>query len=500
MSKLILITTLLAYFALLLFIAWLTARRGSGNQAFFRGSQSSPWLAVSFGMIGASISGVTFVSVPGMVQSIDLTYLQTCMGFFFGYVLVAKVLLPLYYKSGVTSIYSYLETRFGPHTYHTGAAFFVLSRMTGAAARLYLVCLILYNFVFASLGVPFWVLSAGIIVCIWLYTHKSGIATIVWTDTMLTFCLLGALIWILIAIMGRLDLSFSETWQAVTTNPHFRIFEFNDWQSKQHFVKQFLSGVFIVIVMTGLDQDMMQKNLSCRTLKASQKNMILNGSTYLPVNFLFLVLGILLLLVAQKEGFTLPDKGDEILPFFAASGILGVPVLILFTVGIIAAAFSSADSALTALTTSICVDFLGLEKKTNSPSASSETTRKAIRLRHKVHIGVSICILGFILAFKAVDNKSVIDTIYTLCGYTYGPLLGFYAFGLYTHRTPRDRWVPLIAISSPLLCGVINYIVSTQYGYTFGYELLMLNGFLTFAGLWGLAIKNRKLKPIPNGY
>jgi len=459
-------------------------------------------------MIGASLSGVTFVSVPGMVRSIDLTYLQTCMGFFFGYILVAKVLLPLYYKSGITSIYSYLETRFGRHTYHTGAAFFILSKMTGAAARLYLVCLILFNFVFASLGVPFWVLSAGIIVCIWLYTYKSGIATIVWTDTMLTFCLLGALVFILIAVMGRLNLSVSETYQAVTTNPHFKIFEFNDWHSTQHFVKQFFSGIFIVIVMTGLDQDMMQKNLSCRTLKASQKNMILNGSTYLPVNFLFLILGILLLLVAQKEGFTLPSKGDEILPFFAASGILGVPVLVLFTVGIIAAAFSSADSALTALTTSICVDFLGLEKKENSSNTSatvgnstvSEKTRKAVSLRHKVHIGVSICILGFILAFKAVDNKSVIDTIYTLCGYTYGPLLGFYAFGLYTHRTPRDKWVPLIAIASPLLCGILNNIISTQYGYTFGYELLMLNGFFTFAGLWGLAIKNNKLKPIPNGY
>ena len=476
MSGTYILLTIAAYFGLLLIIARLTGARHADNDAFFRGNRQSPWWVVSFGMIGASLSGVTFVSVPGMVRGIGMTYMQTCMGFFFGYIIIALVLLPLYYRLNLTTIYSYLGTRFGRRSYKTGAAFFLLSKMLGAAARLYLVCLILQHYVFDAYGVPFPVTAVGTVVLIWLYTRRSGIRTIVWTDSLQTLCLFAALVLILYKVVTMLGMNLSEAADAVRNSGYSRIFVFDDWQTKQNFFKQFLSGIFITIVMTGLDQDMMQKNLTCRNLREAQKNMYCYGISFVPANFLFLSLGILLIIAAGKMGIDLPEKGDDILPMFAAEGFLGHSVLIFFTIGIIAAAFSSADSALAALTTSFCIDILGDNQST--------------RTRRWVHFFISAVFICCILAFEAVGSQSVIDTIYVLASYTYGPLLGLFCFGLFTKLRPNDRYVPYIAISSPIICWVTDWAVSATTGYQFGYEMLMANGLLTFAGLWLCSLRN----------
>ena len=476
------LVTIICYFAALLLIARITGHKGGSNAAFFKGENKSLWYVVSFGMIGASISGVTFVSVPGMIRGMDMTYMQTVFGFFFGYMVVAHVLLPLYYRLNLTSIYGYLGTRIGTHAYRTGSFFFLLSRMLGTAAKLYLVCLILHTYVFQEMHIPFWLIAVGSVALVWIYTHKSGIKTIVWTDTLQTFCLIAALIFIIYFTVQKLGLDFSGIIRTIQGSEHSRIFVFDDWISRQNFFKQFFSGIFIVIVMTGLDQDMMQKNLSCKNLREAQKNMYCYGISFVPVNFLFLSLGILLLLFASQLNIPLPAAGDEILPLFAAEGHLGFAVLIFFTIGIIAAAFSSADSALTALTTSFCIDIAGI---------SHLSGKEAERRRKLVHFCISVLFIGFILLFKAVNNKSVIDAIYTIASYTYGPLLGLFAFGLFTPMRPRDRFVPYIAIASPLLCYAIDRLVFTSTGYQFGYEMLMFNGFLTFMGLTCLSIKTK---------
>lgn len=482
MNSYYILLTIALYFGILLIIARITGRKGGSNAAFFKGENKSPWYIVSFGMIGASISGVTFVSVPGMVRGIDMTYMQTVFGFFFGYLIVAHVLLPLYYKLNLTSIYTYLGTRIGNRAYKTGASFFLLSRLIGAAAKLYLVCLILYTYVFQHWNVPFWSIAAVTVFLIWLYTKKSGIKTIIWTDTVLTFCLLAALVLIIIETAQILHLDFGGVVSAIQHNEHFRIFEFNDWQSRQNFFKQFFSGIFIVIVMTGLDQDMMQKNLSCKNLKEAQKNMYCYGFSFIPVNFLFLCLGILLLVLGQSMNLTLPALADDILPMFAAQGYLGPSVLILFSIGIIAASFSSSDSALTSLTTSFCVDILGIDK---------ESEEVATKKRRRVHFGMSVALVLVIIIFQIVNNKSVIDAIYTIASYTYGPLLGLFTFGLFTRLQPRDKYVPYVAVASPVICYTISSLVEQQTGYKFGYEMLMFNGALTFAGLLLISQKNK---------
>lgn len=480
----LILATIIGYFAVLLLIARITGKKGGSNAAFFKGENRSPWYIVSFGMIGASISGVTFVSVPGMVRNMDMTYMQTVMGFFFGYLAVAHILLPLYYKLNLTSIYSYLGKRIGPRSYRTGSFFFLLSRMLGTAAKLYLVCLILYTYVFNDMHVPFWVIAAGSVALVWIYTHKSGIRTIVWTDTLQTFCLIAALIFIIIFITQRLDLNFNGVIQTISNNEHSRIFVFDDWLSRQNFFKQFLSGIFIVIVMTGLDQDMMQKNLSCRNLREAKKNMYCYGFSFIPLNLLFLCLGILLLVLAKQMQLELPVLGDDILPMFATQGYLGQTVLILFTIGIIAAAFSNSDSALTSMTTSVCIDFLQTEK---------DTEEVARRKRLKVHLILSALLIFFICLVEMLNNKSVIDAIYIIASYTYGPLLGMFAFGLFTRRNTKDRWVPHIAVASPLICYALDWIVARETGYKFGYELLMLNGTLTFAGMYALSGKEKEM-------
>ena len=482
MNGIYILLTIVIYFGLLFMISKWTNQK-TDNDAFFRGNRQSPWYVVSFGMVGASLSGVTFVSVPGMVRQIDMTYMQTCMGFFVGYLIIAHVLLPLYYKLNLTSIYSYLNQRIGRRSYRTGASFFLLSKTVGAAARLYLVCLILQEYVFQSLHIPFVVNVIGIILLIWLYTRQSGIRTIVWTDSLQTFFLLAALVLILFHVGSQMGLNAWGMIQTVKDSDYSQTFEFDDWHSKQHFVKQFFSGIFITIVMTGLDQDMMQKNLSCKSLKDAQKNMYCYGLSFAPVNLLFLALGILLLILGQQQGLALPDGGDKLLPFFAAEGHLGFAVLVCFTIGIIAAAFSSADSALTALTTSFCIDILETDKLPEE---------QAQRKRKWAHIAISTTFIICILFFKAANNDSIIDAIYTIASYTYGPLLGLFVFGLFTRMKPRDQWVPYVAIASPFICYAIDQAVYHSTGYKFGYEMLMFNGLLTFTGLSLLSIKNEQ--------
>lgn len=455
----------------------LTARRSS-NDTFYRANRRSPWYMVAFGMVGASISGVTFVSVPGMVMNIQMTYVQTCLGFILGYFAVAFLLLPVYYKLNLTTIYTYLGQRLGLRSYKTGAWFFLVSKMTGAAVRFYVVCIILQRFVLDAYGVPFPLTVVVMVALIWFYTRRGGVKTLVWTDTFQTLCMFGALALIIVHVVGALGMTLPEALSAVAADSHSRMFVFDDWVSKQNFWKQFLSGVFIVIVMTGLDQDMMQKNLTCKTLRDAQKDMCTYGFAFVPANLLFMCLGVLLMLLAQRQGVALPQAGDELLPMFAATGRLGSVVVVLFTVGIVAASFSSADSALTSLTTSYCVDIRG--RKDDE------------RLRKRAHLGIAVVFALFILVFRVVNSTSVIDAIYILCSYTYGPLLGLFAYGLLTKRSVNDRVVPYVAVASPIVCYVLNDVVAHATGYQFGYELLMLNGALTFVGLWLLSGASNK--------
>lgn len=433
---------------------------------------------VAFGMVGASISGVTFVSVPGMVMNIQMTYVQTCLGFILGYFTVAFLLLPVYFKLNLTTIYTYLGQRLGLRSYKTGAWFFLVSKMTGAAVRFYVVCIILQRFVLDAYGVPFPLTVVVMVALIWFYTRRGGVKTLVWTDTFQTLCMFGALALIIVHVVGALGMTLPEALSAVAADSHSRMFVFDDWVSKQNFWKQFLSGVFIVIVMTGLDQDMMQKNLTCKTLRDAQKDMCTYGFAFVPANLLFMCLGVLLMLLAQRQGVALPQAGDELLPMFAATGRLGSVVVVLFTVGIVAASFSSADSALTSLTTSYCVDIRGHK--------DDECLRK------RAHLGIAVVFALFILAFRVVNSTSVIDAIYILCSYTYGPLLGLFAYGLLTKRSVNDRVVPYVAVASPIVCYVLNDVVARTTGYQFGYELLMLNGALTFVGLWLLSGASNK--------
>ena len=422
-------------------------------------------------MVGASISGITFVSVPGMVMKTDMTYVQTCLGFIVGYFLVAFLLLPVYYRLNLTTIYSYLQGRLGQHSYKTGSWFFLLSKMTGAAVRFYVVCIILQRFVFGPYGIPFAVTVVGMVCLIWLYTRRGGIKTLVWTDSFQTVCMFTALLLIIYKVIGALDLSVGEAFTAVANHEHSRMFVMDDWMSKQNFWKQFLSGIFITIVMTGLDQDMMQKNLTCKTLREAQKDMCTYGFAFVPANMLFMALGILLVMLFQQQGMALPAKGDDLLPMFVESQISQSSLIpVLFTIGIVAASFSSADSALTAMTTSYCVDIR--ERQGDE------------RLRKRVHILMAVVFAVLILMVDAVNSTSVIDAIYILCSYTYGPLLGLFAYGLLTKRRVNDRRVPYIAVASPVICFVLDKIVASTTGYQFGYELLMLNGLLTFFGLW----------------
>lgn len=469
------------YTSLLFIIAWRTARKPN-NETYFIGNRASPWYVVAYGMIGASLSGVTFISIPGDVGTSHFSYMMIVFGYLLGYAVIAQVLLPLYYNLNLTSIYSYLEKRFGFYSYKTGAFFFLLSRSIGASFRVYLVVNVLQVFVFDAWNVPFVVtviLFMGLII---LYSFRGGIRTIVWTDTLQTTFMILAVIVSISMIAGELDLSLGSLIKAASQS-EFSEMIITDWAHRHHFLKQFFSGAFIAIVMTGLDQDMMQKNLSCRNLRDAQKNVYLMSWSLIPVNLMFLFLGLVLYMYAAANNIAIPASTDDLFPTIALRH-LGPAAGIVFFIGLVAAAYSSADGSLTSLTTSISVDFLGLKKN----ERLSEDQK--IRIRKMVHFSMSVILILMIMLFRAISDQSVIQKLFTIAGYTYGPLLGLYAFGLFTKYSVNDRWVPVVAVLSPMLC----YLLSTNSqawfnGYRFGFELLILNGLLTFAGL--LILKNK---------
>lgn len=471
MQSYLVLIVIAIYFGILLSVSYFISRKSTDNETFFLANRKSPWYLIAIGMIGTSISGVTFVSVPGMVRNSNFAYMQMVLGFFFGYLVIAYVLLPLYYRLNLTTIYTYLDKRFGRRSYKTGASFFLLSKMVGSSAKMYIVALILQQLVFDYWKIPFYATVVITVLMIWLYTKNSGIKAIVWTDLIQTTVLVLALIFIIYQVVTRIN--SAHLLSDLIHSPHTKIFVFDDFGNKQFFWKQFLTGVFIPIVMTGLDQGLMQKNLTCRTLKDAQKNMLWYGASFVPLNLLFLTLGAMVLMFAHQNGIILPDKSDKILTVFV-SQYLGNGVLVLFVLGMIATAFSSADDSLTAVTTSFSIDILEIDKMEE---------QKAIKLRKRIHIASAFVFVFCVIIFKLINNDSIIDTIYTLVGYTYGPLLGMYAYGLFTKKSVNDKIVPYICIVAPILSYAINVLSTNCFHYTFGYELLMVNGGLTFLGM-----------------
>ena len=487
-SPYLIIFVLLAYFAMLILVARMTSKKG-GNDAFFLGNRKSPWYVVSFGMIGASLSGVTFISIPGWVNNAQFSYMQMVFGYMFGYWVIAVVLLPLYYKLKLTSIYTYLGQRFGPSTYKTGASFFLLSRIIGASFRLFLVAIVLQIAVFEPLGlkisfVPSVIVTVGLI---WLYTNRGGIKTIIWTDMLQTIFMLLAVFITIKSIMSALDLNWIEVVKTVKDSSYSQIFFFDDFSNNpRNFFKMFFGGAFIAITMTGLDQDMMQKNLSCKTLYESQKNVFWLGIMLIIVNLFFLSLGALLYLFAAKINFPIPEQTDYLYPKLAVGGYLGIFTGIAFVIGLTASAYSSADSALTALTTSFSIDILGIEKKAE---------KDQVRIRKLVHIGMSLALIVVIILFKVINNDNVVQSLFDAAKYTYGPLLGFYFAGLFTKIRVKDKYIPVVAILAPVLSYIINYRSADYLGYQFGFELIILNGLLTVIGMWIVSKKREDKIP-----
>ena len=461
------------YFSLLLAISYITNKGGS-NADFFKAGKQSPWYLVAFGMIGASLSGVTFISIPGTVEADSFNYFQVVLGYTFGYAVIGLVLLPLYYRLNLTSIYTYLEGRFGTASYKTGASFFLLSRITGASFRLYLVAIVLQDLVFNKMGVPFWATVTITILLIWLYTFKSGIKTIVWTDTLQTLFMLIAVGVAIYYISDGLGIGDDGIINFIAQSDLSHIFFFDDYKSRNYFFKQFFSGMFIAIVMTGLDQDMMQKNLTCRNLKDAQKNMFWFTIVLTIVNLIFLGLGLLLTIYAQQNG--IDAHKDKLFSTIAMNDNFGWGIGVFFLLGLIAAAYSSADSALTSLTTSFSIDILDIEKK--------HTQEDQIKVRKKVHIAMSLVLILVIVSFNyLIGDASVIKKLFDFTGYTYGPLLGLYAFGLFSKQKIKDRFVPIIAILTPFAGYAISYFSSLWFGFEFGFSILILNGLLTYLGL-----------------
>ena len=490
MENLILVV-FIAYTLLLFLVAHITSRKSS-NTTFFTGNRKSPWFVVAYGMIGASLSGVTFMSVPGGVYTGQFTYFGIVLGYIIGYAVIALLLLPLYYKLNLTSIYSYLGIKFGKSSEKTGSLLFIISRLVGSAIRMYLVVFVLYEFVFKAWGIQFWVPAALFIVLILFYTFKGGIKTVVWTDTLQTTFLLLAAVMTVVIILKSLDISFAELMSVSTERGYTKLFE-TDWSHSKFFVKQILSGAFITITMTGLDQDMMQKNLTCKTLRDAQKNVMTSSFFFVLVNILFMSLGAALIYYAQETGLQLPmnESGvvvnDKIFPTVAFS--LDKLTSIVFMIGLIAAGYSSADGTLTALTTTFCFDFLHFDK---NDKISEE---QKIRYRKFIHVGFAFLYLLVIIMFRPFHNESLIDKIFEIAGYTYGPLLGLYTFGLFVkNRTVNDKYVPVIAISSPIISYILNiYSKNIFFGYQFGFEILIVNGLLTFMGLLMISKKLNKI-------
>ncbi len=471
MQPIYILLLIAVYFSVLFFISYVTGKKAD-NTTFFKANNSSPWYLVAFGMIGASLSGVTFISVPGWVETQSMSYMQMVLGYVLGYTIIGLVLLPLYYKLNLTSIYTYLDTRFGKYSYKTGAAFFLLSRTIGAAFRLFLVAKVLDLLLFQELGIPFWVTVTLTILLIWLYTNKGGIKTIVWTDTLQTLFMLIAVGVCIYQISHQMQID--NLFSYITDSQLSKTFFFDDYKTGNYFWKRFLSGAFIAVVMTGLDQDMMQKNLTCRNLKDAQKNMFWFTIVLVIVNFFFLALGILLTNYAQTNG--IEAQRDELFPLVATQGSLGYATAIFFLLGLIAAAYSSADSALTSLTTSFSIDILEIDQKKDK--------QKQEKIRKQVHILFSGILIATILIFKYfIANESVIAKIFQFAGYTYGPLLGLYAFGMFTKKQVNDKMVPVICIISPVLTYLTNFISLTLFQFDFEFFVLVLNGLYTFIGL-----------------
>jgi Na+/proline symporter len=479
MQPLHILLLIVAYFIILISISYITGK-SANNKTFFKADNSSPWYLVAFGMIGASLSGVTFISVPGWVESQSMSYMQMVLGYIVGYAVIGTILLPLYYRLNLTSIYTYLQDRFGNYSYKTGASFFLLSRTIGAAFRLFLVANVLQLLLFDAYGIPFWTTVTITILLIWLYTFKGGIKTIVWTDALQTLFMLIAVGVCIYTISSEMEIS--NLFSYVADSEFSKTFFFDDIKTGDYFWKRFLAGAFVAIVMTGLDQDMMQKNLTCRNLKDAQKNMFWFTIVLVIVNFFFLALGVLLTDYAQKNG--IEAHKDQLFPIIATKGTLGLATAIFFLLGLIAAAYSSADSALTSLTTSFSIDILEIDKKKNE--ADQEKIRK------KIHILFSFILIATILVFKYfIADKSVIAKIFTFANYTYGPLLGLYAFGLFTKIKVKDKAVPLICIASPFLTFFVNYLCLHFYNFDFGFALLILNGCITFIGLYVFKLKKQ---------
>lgn len=473
MSAFSIFVCLLVYFVVLMGVSWLTGRIHT-NDSFFLANRKSPWYLIAFGMIGSSISGVTFISVPGAVGSDSFSYFEVVLGYMVGYWIIGWVLLPLYYRLQLTSIYTYLKERFGHYGYKTGASYFLLSRIIGAAFRLYVAVDVLQLSIFNHWGVPFLVTASGMTGLIWLYTRKGGMKTIIWTDALQTTFLIAALIGSIYLICQSLNLSVSGLIASVQNSPHSQIF-FWGIKGSQSFYKQFASGIFIAIAMTGLDQDMMQKNLTCKSIGEAQKNMFSFSIIQAIVVFMFLVLGSLLYSFVTINHIAVPAKPDDLYPMLATQGYFGTVVAFLFVMGLIAASFASADSALTALTTSFCVDILNISKK-EQPSQ--------LKIRKYVHVLMAVSLIVVMVIYKLIDNPIIINAVFKVAGYTYGPLLGLYAFGMLTKAKANDKWIPAICIASPLVCMVTNnYSEQLFGGYKFGFEMLIINALLTFMGL-----------------
>jgi len=481
MSPLSVFITIAAYFTALFIISYITGRRAD-NQGFFIGNRKSPWYVVAFAMIGSSISGVTFISVPGWVSNTHFAYLQMVLGFVAGQVIIAYVLIPLFYRMNLVSIYGYLESRFGVSSYRTGAWFFFISKMLGASVRLFLVCAVLQLLVFDPYGLPFVLNVICTVALVWLYTVKGGVKSLIWTDTLKTFCLIISVVLCIFYIASNLGFSFSEMVAAISNHEYSRMFFFDDVNDKRYFFKQFLAGVFTMIAMTGLDQDMMQRNLSCKNFKDSQKNMITSGVMLFFVVAMFLMLGVLLYIFSARNGISTPAKTDELFPMIATQSYFPAIVGVLFILGLIAAAYSAAGSALTSLTTSFTVDILESVKKKDDAGVAS--TRK------RVHVGMAV-VMGFvILLFNVLNNTNVIDAVYILASYTYGPILGMFAFGIFTKKQVRDKYIPLVAVLAPVLCFILQKNSERWFnGYAISYELLIFNALFMFTGLLCLTKK-----------
>ncbi len=483
MSMYLILFSVIGYFGLLMLIAWYTSNK-AGESGYFTGNKQSPWYIVAFGLIGDSLSGVTFISVPGAVATNQFSYMQMVLGYIVGYLVIAQFLLPLYYKLNLISIYSYLEQRFGKISQKTGSLFFILSRLVGAAFRLYIALIVLDVYFFSAFNIPFFVSALIVIGLILLYTYKGGIKTLVWTDTLQSAFLLGGVALSIYVVCSQLNYSLVDAVMAVKESPMSKLFFFDDWMSKNNFFKQFLGGMFIAIAMTGLDQNMMQKNLSCKSLEDAQKNIRWFSIVVVFINLLFVSLGVLLYQFAAAKGIITPEKTDQLFPNIALNYVGGIGAIV-FILGITAATFSSADSVLTTLTTSFCIDILGYDE--------THETKEHKTNRHLIHIGFALVLFLIIIIFKELNNDAVINQVFRFAGYTYGPLLGLFAFGLFNKISVKDKLVPFVCLAAPIICYQLDtYSKDLFNGYQFGQELLILNGMLTFFGLW-LIKNNRQL-------